>query len=275
MGSGDLWPEDESATAEHPEVSEAVFLGTQSPRQTAEQPRLGGRGLKSWSFSERELDVQPIREWATKLQRSEDAKRMESMNRVAEPKYLAIFAPTKRQRSKPNGNYCPFHGVHFPHQLAVDTPFCLPPRRSSYLVRLRAGITLSCKSSWFPNSRGGTHRKPWTRRGLVSAVLPPTNPLQYPGTIKEYMIFVYRCIQLVTRLPREKLQNHTWPPSCLLWGWGTMPGRPRAFLPVRAGVGPRKISRRRARAVPHRKSEKLDAANGPVYCSVDGILNVC
>ena len=54
-----------------------------------------------------------------------------------------------------------------------------------------------------------------------------------------------------------------------------MPGRPRAFLPVRAGVGPRKISRRRARAVPHRKSEKLDAANGPVYCSVDGILNVC
>ena len=31
-----------------------------------------------------------------------------------------------------------------PHQHSVDTPVCLPPRRRSYLVLLRAGITSSC-----------------------------------------------------------------------------------------------------------------------------------
>ena len=47
------------------------------------------------------------------------------------------------------------HGVYYPHQHSVDTPVCLPPRRRSYLVLLRAGITLfvshletSCRGSF-------------------------------------------------------------------------------------------------------------------------------
>ena len=40
-------------------------------------------------------------------------------------------------------NYCLLHSVHNPHQHSVDTPVCLPPRRCSYLVLLRAGITLN------------------------------------------------------------------------------------------------------------------------------------
>ena len=34
------------------------------------------------------------------------------------------------------------HGVYYPHQHTVDTPVCLPPRRRSCPVVLRAGITL-------------------------------------------------------------------------------------------------------------------------------------
>ena len=56
-----------------------------------------------------------------------------------------------------NVSYCLPHGVYYPHQHSVDTPLCLPPRRRSYLVLLRAGIALSCGHpvglSWLESNR--------------------------------------------------------------------------------------------------------------------------
>ena len=46
-----------------------------------------------------------------------------------------------------NVSYCLPHGVYYPHQHSVDTPVCLPPRRRSYLVLLRAGIIKSGKTT--------------------------------------------------------------------------------------------------------------------------------
>ena len=47
-----------------------------------------------------------------------------------------------RRASARNVSYCLPHGVYYPHRHSVDTPVCLPQCRRSYLVLLKAGITL-------------------------------------------------------------------------------------------------------------------------------------
>ena len=47
-----------------------------------------------------------------------------------------------RRDNARNVSYFLFHGVYYSLQHSVDTPVCLQPRRRSYLVLLRAGITL-------------------------------------------------------------------------------------------------------------------------------------
>ena len=61
---------------------------------------------------------------------------------IADVSSVSPSSERMRRANTRNISYCLFHSVYYPHQHSVDTPVCLPLCRCSYLVLLRAGITV-------------------------------------------------------------------------------------------------------------------------------------